>query len=116
MRENIGLPLLKLSFVPGNELVRESFDSRSVDRHLDETEAHVCGDFLPTHPCRLSTESTALEAMHSTIEHVESFVVVPREDNTWLLTTRETLDELLELIRGCVGGAITCVIELDADT
>jgi hypothetical protein len=84
-----------LHLVPRNELVNETFHSPLVEIHPDEAEPHVSRDFLAPHPRSLTTESSALKPVDTTKEHVKSLVIVARQYDVGLHSTREALNEFL---------------------
>ena len=95
--------------------MNESLYSPMIVEDSHQPKSHVRGDFLASHPAGLTTERPTLQTVNTTIEHVESLVVMTRKYNVGLHTTREALNQLLKLVTGGVSSTIAGVKEFDLD-
>ncbi len=95
------------------KLVRQTLHAALLGNpDINDAESLVRGDFLTSHPACLRADSTTLEAVNVAAEHVERLVVMTRQNDVGLLATLQAFDELLQLVRSRVSGAIVGVKEL----
>lgn len=68
-------------------MVQTLNSSLTADCDVDDSKPFMSWNLLASHPSRLATERSALEAVNTTAKHVECFVIVARENKLWFLTT-----------------------------
>ena len=86
-----------------------------VEEDSDESESHMSRDVLALHEDCLAAKCSTLEAVNATTENVELFVVVARQNDVGLDSTRERVDSTLKFIRISVGGSVSGMNQPDTN-
>ena len=83
------------------ELVPQAFNPLAKPK-LHNAKPHMGGDFLTPHPTGLTADCPTLKGVDITDKGIQTLMVMAAENDVWLFTASETLNQFLNFIRGCV--------------